>query len=168
MIADATDEAPPTEARFVSSTIRPDESTLTLHTEDVSVSRREVHGDTVQVRTVTRQREHLVDENLTHERVEIERVAIGRQVHAVPPVRQEGDTTIMSIVEEIVVVERRLILKEEVRIRRHRVTEHHRESVMVREQDAVVTRADGTRPAIEGDREAVETKPVNHHPEKQT
>jgi hypothetical protein len=40
----------------------------------------------------------------------------------------------------IVVVERRLILKEEVHIRRVQVTEHHRETVMVRQQDAVITR----------------------------
>ena len=38
---------------------------------------------------------------------------IGRPVDAVPPVREEGDTTVMSVVEEIVVVEHRLILKEE-------------------------------------------------------
>jgi stress response protein YsnF len=119
------------------------DQTVPMHAEEISVSRRQVAGDTVQVSTVTREEERLVDEQLTHERIEVERVPIGRPVDAAPPVREEGDTTIMSVVEEIVVVERRLILKEEVHIRRVRVSERHRETLMVRKQDAAVTRTEG-------------------------
>jgi hypothetical protein len=46
------------------------------------------------VSAVTREKERLVDEMLTHERVEVERIPIGLPVDAVPPVREEGDTTI--------------------------------------------------------------------------
>ena len=123
---------------------------LPLLAEDVSVTRAQVDGDTVRVTTVTREQQRPVDEVLTHERVEIERVPIGRVVESVPPVREEGDTTIMSVVEEVVVVERRLILKEEVRIRRVRVTENHRETVMVREQNAVITRTEAGSAATQG------------------
>jgi uncharacterized protein (TIGR02271 family) len=113
-----------------------------LHTEEISIQRQQVVDETVQVSTITREQEQLVDQELTHERIEIERLPIGRQIDAVPPVREEGDTTILSVVEEIVVVERRLILKDEVHIRRVQVTEHHRETVMVRQQDAVITRTE--------------------------
>jgi hypothetical protein len=40
------------------------------------------------------------------------------------------------------VVERRLILKEEIRLRRSRTTEQHREMVTLREQQAVIERTD--------------------------
>ena len=60
-----------------------------------------------------------------------------------PEARQEGDTTIIPIVEEVLVVERQLVLKEEVRIRRVRTTEHHKETVKLRYQEAVVTRQPG-------------------------
>lgn len=116
--------------------------TLPLHAEEVLVTRRQVAGDTVRVSTVTREKERLVDETLTHERVEVERIPIGLPVDVVPSVREEGDTTIFPVVEEIVVVERRLILKEEVRIRRLRTTERHQETVTVREQNAVITRTE--------------------------
>lgn len=116
--------------------------TVPLHAEEVAVSRRQVAGDTVRVSAVTREKERLLDETLTHERVEVERIPIGLPIDVVPPVREEGDTTIFSVVEEIVVIERRLILKEEVRIRRLRTTEHHRETVMVLEQNAVITRTE--------------------------
>ena len=44
------------------------------------------------------------------------------------------------IVEEILVIEKRLVLKEEVRIRRVRVPEIHHEVITLREQDIVVER----------------------------
>ena len=114
--------------------------TLALHAEEIAVDRRSVSEGTVRVATVTREREHLVDEPLTQNRVEVERVAIGRAIDTMPPVREEGDTTIIPIVEEVIVVERRLVLKEEIHVRRVRVTERHHEVVMVREQEAVITR----------------------------
>jgi stress response protein YsnF len=50
--------------------------------------------------------------------------------------------TILSVVEEVVVVERRLVLKEEVHLRRVQTTERHVETVTLREQDITVTRTD--------------------------
>jgi stress response protein YsnF len=58
----------------------------------------------------------------------------------VPPIRQEGDITIIPVVEEVVIVERRLVLKEEVRVRRLSTKEQHQETVVLRKQEAVVTR----------------------------
>jgi len=89
---------------------------IPLHVEEISVSRREIKKANVEVALVTGAREQLIDEELTHVRVEIERVPIDRTIEAVPPIRQEGDITIIPVVEEVVVVERRLVLKEEVRV----------------------------------------------------
>ena len=77
---------------------------------------------------------------LTSERVEIETIPMNLQIDAVPEVRQEGDTTIVPVVEERLVVKRQLLLKEEVRIRRVRSTERHQQTVKLRYQEAVVTR----------------------------
>jgi stress response protein YsnF len=118
-----------------------EEQVLPLYSEELSVSRRKVErGVRVHVRTISH--DHLIDGSLAHEMVEVERVAIGRPVDAAPPVREEGDTTVISVVEEILVVERRLILKEEIRLRRSRVTEQHREIVTLREQQVVIERTD--------------------------
>jgi len=125
------------------SKAEPDRIVLPLHAEEISVSRRKVTGDTIRVGTRTTEREHVVDEPLTHERVETTRVPVGRVVTEAPPVRQEGDTIIVPIVEEMIVIERRLILKEEVHVRRVRETGRHREVVTVRKQEAVITRIAG-------------------------
>src|ERR1700712_3095893 len=114
---------------------------IPLHVEEVSFERRKVERH-VKVHVHTVNHDHLIDELLAHEKVEIERVVIGRPVDAVPPVREEGDTTVISVVEEVLVVERRLVLKEEIHLRRVRTTEQHREMVTLREQQAVIERAE--------------------------
>jgi stress response protein YsnF len=121
------------------------ESRIPIHAEELSISRRQAAGATLRASTVTREDEHLVDEMLTHQRVEIERIPIDRPVDVMPPVRQEGDTTILSVVEETIIVERRLILKEEVRIRRLHILQRHQEAVVLRQQEAVITRVEPSK-----------------------
>lgn len=120
-----------------------DSGTLQLLAEELSVSKEAVETGRVRVTTRTREREALIDEDLARECVEIETVPIGVRIDAVPEARQEGDTTVIPIVEETLVVERRLILKEEVRIKRVRTTERHTEKVMLRYQEPVITRHPG-------------------------
>ena len=114
--------------------------TVQLHAEEIAVSKCRVASGLVRVKVATRSHDEVVDEVLRHERVVVERVTINQPVETVPPLRVEGDTTILSVVEEVVVVTRQLMLKEEVRMRRVQVTEAHHEVVTLREQEAVITR----------------------------
>ena len=108
----------------------------------------------VQVARVTHEREQLIDELLAHETVEIDRIPIGQQVATMPAIKEEGDTIVIPIVEEVLVIERRLLLKEEVRVRRVRSTERHQESVTLRHHEAVVTRLPAETPAVGVDPDA--------------
>ena len=57
----------------------------------------------------------------------VDRVPIGSFVNEAPAIRQEGDTIIVPVFEERLVVEKRLFLTEELRIRvdeRQQVTKH--------------------------------------------
>jgi uncharacterized protein (TIGR02271 family) len=123
-----------------SSPASDEERTLQLFAEELSVAKEKVETGRVRVSTHTHERDAIVDEDLAHERVEIETIPINLRIDAKPEVRQEGDTTIIPVVEEQLVVERQLILKEEIRIRRVRSTERHQETVKLRYQEAVVTR----------------------------
>lgn len=118
-----------------------------LHAEEFTVAKRRMVTGWAQVSTVSHQREELAEELLARERVEIERTPIGKPLEYAPTVREEGDTLIVPVVEEVLVVERRLVLKEEIRIRRVRETERHQERVWVRKQDAVITRFPAQEPA---------------------
>lgn len=105
--------------------------TLALHAEQAVVSKR-VRKMRVRVARTTRTRDEVVEADLNHHQVIVEHVTVGRVVDAVPDIRQEGDVTILPVVEEEVVVMRRLVLKEEVHVRRIRTTEHHIETVTLR------------------------------------
>jgi len=116
------------------------EIVVPLFSEEVFVSKRVVPTGRVRVSRVTRHSEELVDEILAREHVEVERIPIDREVTAMPAVREDGDTLVIPIVEEALTVQRRLVLKEEVRIRRIRQTERHQERVTLRKQEAAITR----------------------------
>jgi uncharacterized protein (TIGR02271 family) len=116
------------------------ETIIPLAAEEARVAKRVVETGRVQVARITHEREQLIDEMLARETAEVSRTPIGRHVDAMPAVREEGDVIIIPIVEEVLVVERRLFLREELRIRRVRSLEKHQESVTLRYQEAVVTR----------------------------
>jgi uncharacterized protein (TIGR02271 family) len=116
------------------------ETVIPLFEEELSVSKRVVPTSRVQVSRITHSHEQLVDELLSREQVEVERIAIGKPIDAMPSVREEGDSIIVPVVEQVLRIERLLILKEEVWIRRVKGTERYQERVTLRQQQAVVTR----------------------------
>ena len=128
------------------------ETVVPLFEEEVNVAKRVVDTGRVQVSRVTHSYQHMVDELLRHEKVEVERVPMDRPVDAMPSVRQEGDVTIVPVVEEVLKVERRLVLREEVHIRRIQQTERFQQEVTLRKQEALISRLAPEEPAIADDR----------------
>ena len=120
--------------------------TVGLHMEELAVARASVETGRVRVHVVTHEHEEFVDVPLSRSSIEVERVAINRVIDAIPPIRQEGNTTIVPVVHEILVLERRLILKEELHVRCVNVTEHHQERVILRHQEAVITQIPAQKP----------------------
>jgi uncharacterized protein (TIGR02271 family) len=126
-----------------------DDPKLTLLAEEISVEKQVVETGRLRVSRQTHTREVAVDEDLLRESAEIETVPIGRRIFEIPSVRHEGETTIVPIVEEILHTERRLILKEEVRITRRKTTEQFHDRVTLRYQEAVVTRVQSASEAVD-------------------
>jgi uncharacterized protein (TIGR02271 family) len=117
-----------------------EEQRLPLHEEVLSVGKRTVEGDRVRIATRVVEREQTVEQDLDSDEVEVVRVPVGRPVDAVPDTRREGDVLIVPVVEEELVVTRRLVLKEELHIRKRTTTRTERVTATLRAQQAVVTR----------------------------
>jgi stress response protein YsnF len=83
---------------------------------------------------------------LRTDRTEVTRVPVGRWVESPVPVRQEGDTTIVPVLEEVLVVEKRLMLKEEVRITRYREQRLEQQRITLRSEEVTVEREDNAGP----------------------
>lgn len=110
--------------------------------EQVHVGKHLLETGTVRVDVTTEEQDVPVEADLRAEEVEIRRVPVNRVVAAPVPDRREGDTLIITVVEEEVVVEKRLRAVEEVHIRRISKTRHLRRMVSRRRQHAEVRRED--------------------------
>lgn len=138
-------DGPAEEGSAAADQTHPD--TLQLFAEEAHVSHRTVETGRVRISTVTHARDHLVDELLARTSVDVERVPVGRVIDEIPPVEGDADHTIIPVVEETLVVERKLVLREELHIRRRRTTERYQETVKLRHQTAEVTRIPAEEPA---------------------
>lgn len=99
----------------------------------------------LQVHVRSRTREERLSIPVSAEDTEVRRVHIDRFVESPPPVRQEGDVIIVPLVEEVVVVQRRLKLREEVHLIRHTTTRHVERRVELRSEHASVSRPTGNQ-----------------------
>jgi stress response protein YsnF len=116
------------------------EDVIPLVDETATIGKREVLTGRVRVRTVTDTLEELARADVQRETVEVTRVLIDRMIETAPEVRTEGDLTIVPVVEEVLVVEKRLVLKEELHIRRRVAAETVEVPVTLRRQRAIVER----------------------------
>jgi uncharacterized protein (TIGR02271 family) len=94
----------------------------------------------VRIRKVVHEREETIDPPLLHDEVVVERIPVNRVVEAPIAVRSEDDTLVIPLLEEVLVVEKRLLLREEVRITKRRVETHRPQRVTLRREEAVVER----------------------------
>jgi len=85
-----------------------------------------------------------IDERLLREELRIEHVPIDRLVNAgdAPGHRHEGDTLVIPVLEEVLVVERKVRIKEELHITRVRHEERHAETVTLKAERVEVERFD--------------------------
>ena len=132
------------------------EAVIPLVEERLAISRRLVETGRVRVHLSTATDDALVRETLRGERMEVERVALGHEVASAPAVREEEDGAVLvvPVLEEILVVKRRLVLKEELRIRRIATSETVEEAIPLRRQLASVERLPGAAAAGSPDAQA--------------
>lgn len=108
--------------------------------ETLHLDKRHVTTGKVRVSTKTDVVQELAHASLEGETVEVTRVPVDRIVDHAPEIRTENDVTIIPIMEEILVVEKRLVLKEELHVRKARTQDKVEIPVELRKQRAVVER----------------------------
>lgn len=106
--------------------------------EELQVDERKVTTGKVRVRTVVDVLDETVRASLEEETVEVTRVPIDRPIDQVPEIRTENGVMIIPVMEEVLVVEKRLILKEELHVQKRTTTEDVEIPVQRRKQRAVV------------------------------
>ena len=119
---------------------RPDKKTIPIAREEVDVSRRIHESGRIRVRKVVRERDALINEPVLREEGEVKRITINRAIEEPMEARYEGDVLVIPVVEEILVVRKQLMLKEEIHIRRRSVAVQHTERLRLRSEEVSIER----------------------------
>lgn len=106
--------------------------------ETAEISKRVVQRGTVRVSKVVSEREEIVPASLAQDEIEIEHIARDQYLDKPAETRREGDTLIIPVMEEVLVVEKRLVLREEIHIRRRTKNVSTEERVKLRREEVRV------------------------------
>jgi len=125
-----------------SSETKTDEEKLVIPIieEQAFVDKRVVETGKVRISKRVSEHEEFIDEPLFREEVTVERVPVNQYVDQPPQVRHEGDVMIIPVVQEQLVMQKRLVLVEELRVRKQVVETHQPQSVTLRREDVDVRR----------------------------
>lgn len=113
---------------------------IPLVEERLSITKRQVEAGRVRVHVTVAEREETITEELSRDDVQIERIPRNVRLTEMPHVRLEGSTTIIPVVEEVVIVEKSLMLVEEIHVRRGTACETVEIPVTLRTERARVER----------------------------
>ncbi|RZK22223.1 MAG: DUF2382 domain-containing protein [Hymenobacter sp.] len=108
--------------------------------ESLRIDKQTVETGRVVLHKTVHVESQTVDVPLREEQVNVQRVAMNRYVDEAPPVRHEGDTTIVSIVREELVVTKRLLLVEELHVHKQVQTTHTPQTVELRREEITYER----------------------------
>jgi uncharacterized protein (TIGR02271 family) len=111
--------------------------------EQLEVGKRKVEAGGYRISKTVTEREEVVDQPLMREEVHVKRVPVNRMVDGPVPVRHVGDTMIIPLLEEVLVVEKRLMLKEELHVTKDSVETYRPQRVVLRSEQAQVERVGG-------------------------
>lgn len=110
--------------------------------EELQVGKRKVDEGATRITKVVNEREVTVDMPLLQEEAHIERVPVNAVIDAPVGIRQEGDVTVVPLLEEVLVVEKKLLLREELRISRQKTTVSKPQTETLRSEQVVVEHVD--------------------------
>ena len=122
---------------------------LPVMEESLSIEKRLVETGRVHVAKTVHEDERVIEASLLREHVTVEQVAVDEEVRGERPVsRYVDDTLVIPILEERLVVEKRLFPKEELRVRREQITVNEPQTVKVRHEEVEVERT-GAEPVTD-------------------
>lgn len=128
-------------------TISEEVAAIPLVEEQLMVAKRQVESGRVRVHVSVEERQEVISEQLARDDVQVERVPRNVRLTEMPHVRLEGNTTIVPVVEEVMVVEKALVLVEEIHICRRSVSEPTEIPVSLRVERVNIEREPGEAPA---------------------
>jgi uncharacterized protein (TIGR02271 family) len=118
------------------------ESRIPIVEEHATIEKQVVPTGRVRITSRIEQRLEVLRDELIAQTVEVDRVAVNREVDTPPGIRNEGDVLIIPVAEERLVVEKRWVVTEELHVRRREHAEVVEIPVELRSTNVSVERSD--------------------------
>lgn len=120
--------------------IEPQNERISIVEEKLEVSKKEVETGKVNISKTTHTEIESQLVTLSSEDILIERVAMNKEVDSIPKTRIEDDVTIISVVREVAVVVKKLIVVEEIHISKNKSESIEQISVPLRKEHIEIER----------------------------
>jgi len=130
----------PVEAGHAATTKQEGTIVIPVIEERMTISREMVETAKVRVRKTVTEEEATLDLPLVQEHYDVERVPVKEVYRTAPGVRQEGDTIIVPVVREVLVIEKRYEVIEEVRLTRKTTAMPYLQQIPLQREHVEVTR----------------------------
>lgn len=106
--------------------------------EELKIARQKVLTGGVRVHKTVTERTATISEPTLQEQISVERIPVNQYISEPPAVRYEGDVMIVPVLEEVMVVEKRLVLREEIRITKTQATVQNPQQIILRREEATL------------------------------
>jgi len=111
---------------------------LNVLQEQVNIDKKIVESGKVVIHKKVHKEDKDVEVPVSHEEVEIKKVTVNKYVTEAPDVRYEGNTTIIPVIKEVAVIEKKLLLVEEIHVIKHVVEQTEEHVVPLRKEEIQV------------------------------
>jgi uncharacterized protein (TIGR02271 family) len=112
------------------------EEVIPVIRETLEVGRQKVETGKIHISKTVNERQETINIPLQSEQYEVVRLPVGQRVETLPPaIRYEGDTMIVSVVKEILVVEKKYELVEELHITKRITNTTETQTVTLRTEE---------------------------------
>lgn len=119
--------------------------TIPVIEEQITTRKEVVEKEKVRITKVVHEEQVPVITPYISEEVEVQHIPIDQYVdsESLPQVRYEGNKIIIPVLKEVVVVEKKTVLVEELHITKHQLQKESNEHVSIRKEEILVERSSG-------------------------
>lgn len=114
--------------------------TIPVIEEQLNIDKEIVETGKVRISKTVQEEQKTVDLHTVEDELDVERVAVNKQIDRAPAIRHEGDTMIIPVLREVEVVEKKLLLVEELHVTRRQVKTTDQQEVTLRKEEVKVDR----------------------------
>jgi len=108
--------------------------------EELQVDKKIVETGKVVISKKVNEEDVTINVPIVHEEVEVKRIEVNQYVDSAPEIRYEGETTIVPVLKEVAVVEKRLMLVEELHITKRHVQTHQAHTQTLKNEEVIINR----------------------------